>query len=80
MFSILRTVFNINILNTIILAFVPATRSVILRNQTVINKNFPIRDNVFFIVFKNSPKFEYQEFVSAIYAKRKFDPSSLTSV
>ncbi len=57
-----------------------ATRSVIVGNQTVINKNFPIRSNAFFIIFKNSPKFEYREFVSVIYAKRKFGPSSSTCI
>ncbi len=39
----------------------------------MIDKNFPIRGNAFFI-FKNSPKFEYKEFVSAIYAKEISTP------
>ncbi len=43
-----------------------ATRSVIVGNQTMIDENFPIRGDAFFIIFKNSPKFEYWEFVSAI--------------
>ncbi len=63
-----------------LLAFGHATRSVIVGNQTVIDKNFPIRGNAFFIIFKNSPKFEYREFVSTIYAKRKFESSSSTSI
>ncbi len=62
------------------LAFGHATRSIIVGNQTVIDKNFPVRGNAFFIIFKNSTKFEYREFVSAIYAKRKFDPSSSTFI
>ncbi len=41
---------------------------------------FLIRGNAFFIIFKNSPKFGYREFVSVIYAKRKFDPSSLDCI
>ncbi len=62
------------------LAFRHATRSVIVGNQMVIDKNFPIKGNAFFIIFKNSPKFEYRGFVSAIYAKREFDSSSSTSI
>ncbi len=46
----------------------------------MIDKNFPIWGNAFFIIFKNSPQFEYREFVSPIYAKRKFDPYSLTTI
>ncbi len=46
----------------------------------MIDKNIPIRGNAFFIIFKNSPKFEYCEFVSTIYARRKFDPYSSTSI
>ncbi len=61
------------------LAFGHATMSVIVRNQTI-DKNFPSRGNAFFIIFKNTPKFEYREFVSAIYATRKFDSSSSTSI
>ncbi len=64
----------------VLLAFGYATRSVIVRNQAMIDKNFSIWGNAVFIIFKNSPKFEYREFVSAIYAKRKFDPFSSTSI
>ncbi len=46
----------------------------------MIDKNFPIRGNAVLIIFKNSPKFEYREFVSAIYAKKKFYPYSSTSI
>ncbi len=63
-----------------LLAFKYATRSVIFGNQTVTDKNFSIKGSAFFIIFKNSPKFDYREFVSTIYAKREFDPSSLTSI
>ncbi len=45
-----------------------ATMSVTVGNRTMID-NFPIRGNAFFIIFKNSAKFEYWAFVSAIYAK-----------
>ncbi len=45
----------------------------------MIDKNFPIWGNAFFIIFKNSSKFEYREFFSTIYAKRKFDPNSSTT-
>ncbi len=50
------------------MAFGHATKTVIVGNQMMIDKNFPIRGNKFFIISKNSPKFEYWEFVSAIYA------------
>ncbi len=73
-FSVISSTFILH------LAFGHATRSVIVRNQTTIDKNFPIRGNAFFIIFKNSPKFEYRESVSTIYAKRKFDPYSSTSI
>ncbi len=54
----------------ILLTFGHATRSATVRNQMVIDKNFPTRGNTFFIILKNLPKFEYREFVSAIYAKK----------
>ncbi len=63
-----------------VLAFGHTTGNVIVGNQTMINKNFHITGDAIFIIFKNSPKFEYREFISAIYAKRKFDPSSSTSI
>ncbi len=63
-----------------LLAFGHAARSIIVGNQTVIDKNFPIGGNAFFIIFKNLSKFKHREFVSTIYAKRKFDPSSSTSI